>query len=102
MAAPTPDVTCELASLKVGLSKRRTLVQMKAGKPTDISLFRKDASEPTKSRHWVNWVASPRYGQRGWSAFARRANAASTGACSVMKSSSPGWLPGILRSDRNA
>ena len=55
MAAPTPDVTCELTSPKVGFSKRRRLVQMKAVKPTDISLFRKDASEPMKSRHWVNF-----------------------------------------------
>ena len=45
MAAPIADVTCELTSLKVGLSKRRALVKMKAAKPTDIFLFRKDASE---------------------------------------------------------
>ena len=45
MAAPTADVTCELTSLKVGFSKRRVLVKMKAGKPTDIFLFRKGTSE---------------------------------------------------------
>jgi hypothetical protein len=45
MASPTADVTCELTTLKLGFSKRRALVKMKAGKPTDIFLFRKGASE---------------------------------------------------------
>lgn len=45
MADPTADVTCELTTIKWGFSKRRALVKMKAGKATDIFLFRKGASD---------------------------------------------------------
>ena len=45
MTDPTDAVTCELTTMKVGLSKRRVLVKMKAGTVTDVYLFRKHTSE---------------------------------------------------------
>ena len=45
MAAPIADVTCELTSLKSGPLQTPGTREDEGGKPTDIFLFRKDASE---------------------------------------------------------